>query len=218
MPLTATEKTGTNIEPIEPGVYTAVCYGLVDLGHHVNPKFNKEAHKVLIQWELPACRAEFERDGAMVELPRVVSKRMTLSLHEKADLRKDLESWRGRKFTAQELAGFDLQQIIGAGCQLQIIHETGKDGKTYANISAIMSLPRGTKAPPPENPVCFFSWEDHPEGVPPLPPMPEWVAGIIMESREWKERTMAPTSTPPPATEVDPTGVPAADDLEEIPF
>ena len=30
------------------------------------------------------------------------------SLHEKAGLRKDLEAWRGRRFTDAELAGFDL--------------------------------------------------------------------------------------------------------------
>ncbi|MHA1379626.1 MAG: hypothetical protein ACTSRG_14730 [Candidatus Helarchaeota archaeon] len=45
-----------------------------------------------------------------------------MSLHAKATMRKFLESWRGKKFTKEELEGFDLQKILGKPCQLQIIH------------------------------------------------------------------------------------------------
>src|SRR6185436_8399648 len=113
---------GADIQPIDPGVYTAACYGIIDLGTHLNPVFGSEQHKILVQWELPEVRGEFERDGKKLNLPRAVSKRYTLSLSEKANLRRDLESWRGRKFATQELAGFDLRALLGVSCQLQIVH------------------------------------------------------------------------------------------------
>lgn len=202
MSLTAREKSGAEIEPIPAGVYVAVCYGLIDLGTHHNPTFGNEAHKILVQWEVPEVRGEFERDGQKVSLPRAISKRYTLSLSEKANLRKDLESWRGRKFTAQELAGFDLKAILGTACQLQVTHDTNKEGRTFASIAAIMALPRGMKAPKPENPLAFFSFEEAGD-KPTLPPdLPEWVASIIADSKEWKasfERPPASTTNPPPA-------------------
>jgi hypothetical protein len=180
-------------------VYLAVCYGLIDLGTHPNPMFGNEAHKVLVQWEVPEVRGEFERDGKPVNLPRAISKRYTLSLSDKANLRKDLESWRGRKFTTQELGGFDLKAILGTACQLQVTHDTNKEGRTYAGIAAIMALPRGMKAPKPENPLAFFSLEEAGE-KPELPPdLPEWVSKIVMESREWKEAAARKAGAAPAA-------------------
>ncbi len=189
MPLIAKESSGNHLAPIEPGVYVAVCYGLIDLGTHLNPKFEKETRKVLIQWEIPDCRMDLERDGETLSLPRAISERFTLSLSEKANLRRALESWRGRKFTAEELKGFDLRNVIGKACQLQVIHEPSKDGtKTYVKVAAIMALPKGIPSPRPENPISFFSFED--TAAPALPEgLPEWVAGIIQESREWKALT-----------------------------
>ena len=45
--------------------------------------------------------------------PLMISKRYTMSLGEQSTLRKDLESWRGKKFTAEELLGFDLNVLLG---------------------------------------------------------------------------------------------------------
>ena len=205
MPLIAKEKSGSNIEPIEPGVYVGVCYGLIDLGTHENKVFGGEDHKLLIQWELPDCRGEFEREGQKVNLPRAISKWYTLSLSPKANLRRDLESWRGRKFTADELEGFDLKAILGTPCQLQIGHETSKDGRTFANVVAIMALPKGTPRPGKnENPTAFFVFEEAGD-KPKLPDVPEWVQKIITESKEWQEvLTRAPSATDPgPEPETD---------------
>lgn len=220
MSLTAREKGGADIEPIPAGVYVAVCYGLIDLGTHHNPTFGNETHKILIQWEVPEIRGEFERDGQKVSLPRAISKRYTLSLSEKANLRKDLESWRGRKFTAQELSGFDLKTILGTACQLQVTHDTNKEGRTFASIAAIMALPRGLKASQPENPIGFFSFEEA-GSKPQIPPgMPEWVSKIILESREWKSASasvQSPANQAPNSTQTAPVGEQGKND-DDIPF
>ena len=71
--------------------------------------------------------------------------RYTLSLHENAALRRDLQSWRGRAFTETELAGFDLKTVLGVPCMITLVHSP--DGK-YANIQAVAGLPKGMEAPP----------------------------------------------------------------------
>jgi hypothetical protein len=219
MSLTAKENSGAAIEPIPAGVYVAVCYGLIDLGTHHSPTFGNDTHKALIQWEVPEVRSDFERDGKQVNLPRAISRRYTVSLSEKSNLRKDLESWRGRKFTAQELAGFDLKTVLGTACQLQIVHETNKEGKTFATIAAIMALPKGTPRPKPENPLAFFSFEEAGK-KPELPAgVPEWIQKIIMESREWQDflaRSPGSASPAAPIPGAAPAGVPETED--NIPF
>jgi len=134
MALTAKDPGGAGYTPPEEGVFQAVCYGLFDLGLQYSEKWDKTAHRVLLSWELPEQRMEIERDGKTLNLPRAISREYTLSLHKKAQLRKDLEAWRGRIFTAEELAGFDLQKILGSNCMIQVLH-TKKDDKTYANIT-----------------------------------------------------------------------------------
>ena len=187
MPLIASETNRKNIEPIPPGVHAALCYGVIDLGTQPNRKFGGEHRQVLLQWELPACRGEFEKDGDLRDLPRAISRRYTLSLDEKSNLRRELESWRGRKFTDEELSGFDLQNLLGANCQIQVVHQTKLDGGIFAGIGAIMALPQGSSVPKEtENPHTFFAFDgevDNPE----LPKgIPEWVIDIIMESNEWR--------------------------------
>lgn len=193
MGLIAKETGNGNYEPVSEGLHPAICYGLYDLGMQHNETFGKDAHKVLLCWELPEERIEIERDGEKLNLPRATSKQYTLSLHKKAGLRKDLETWRGRSFTAQELEGFDLQNILGINCMLQIIH-TEKDGKTYANISAIIPLPKGMPKRTSEIGVKYFSFADNtpmPEGT------PDWIVKIIKESPEWDAIVSGKEDAPP---------------------
>ena len=57
---------------------------------------------------------------------------------EKANLRKDLESWRGKAFTDDEAKAFDVTNLMGKACMINIIHEAAKNDPTkiYANISS----------------------------------------------------------------------------------
>ena len=145
MGLTAKDKLGGDFTPIPEDLHMAICYGIWDLGTQYSERWQKSAHKVAIVWEIPKVRGDFERNGKMMNLPRAISKQYRLSLHKKADLRKDLESWRGRKFTEDELAnGFDLKRLLGVPCQIQVLHNKVED-KTYANIAAITKAPAGIK-------------------------------------------------------------------------
>jgi len=181
MGLTAKDKGGGDYEPIPEDLHIAICYGIWDLGMQHSDRFDKSIHKIIINWELPEVRGEFDRDGKKINLPRAISKRYTLSLHKKADLRKDLESWRGKKFTEDELnKGFDLKKLLGVPCQIQVLHNKVED-KIYANVSAIIKAPTGTKLLP-ENPITFFSFE---ENVDIPQSTPEWIMKLIKEAKEY---------------------------------
>lgn len=121
----------SNYEPAPEGLYQAVCVDVIDLGQQTSQYGTQ--HKVELRWQLE----DTNEKGYRFEL----RKRYTLSLHEKAALRKDLQSWRGRKFTDEELAGFDLEKLLGVNAQLQVIHNIVDDGRIFANIQAIVPVP-----------------------------------------------------------------------------
>jgi hypothetical protein len=175
---------GGGFEQVSEGVHRGVCYSIYDLGTHRDDKYQKDVHKVLLIWELPDERIEVERNGEKKDLPRVISKKYTLSLGEKATLRKDLQTWRGRAFTPEELKGFDLKNVLSKNCQLQVIHTTKEKGKTYANVAAIIPMPKNSAKFSPENPVRFFSFADGsleiPDGT------PDWIKDEIKASEEWQ--------------------------------
>lgn len=151
MALTAT-KSGTDFEMTPAGVHIARCYRLIDLGTQTTEYQGqtKKQHKAMFGWELLG-------DDKMADgRPYSVSKRYTVSLHEKAQLRKDLEAWRGKTFSPEEEAAFDLSKVINAYCMLNIVHEVGKNGNEYANIASIMPLPKGMPKPEGVNDIQVF--------------------------------------------------------------
>lgn len=181
MGLTAKDKTGGDFTPIPEDLHLAVCYAIYDLGTQYSERWEKSIHKVLVVWEIPGCRGDFERDGKTLNLPRSISKKYRISLHKKAGLRKDLESWRGKIFSEEELKGFDLKKLIGVPCQIQILHSK-VDDKTYSNISTITKAPTHTKIKP-ENPTVFFSFEEGNE----IPEKaPQWIMDLIKASEEYR--------------------------------
>lgn len=148
MPLTV-KASQSDFEITPEGTYIARCFKLIDLGTQT-VEWNgdkKLQEKILVTWELldPDLRM---KDGR----PFAVSKKYTASLHEKAQLRKDLQNWRGKRFTDEELEGFDLKKVLGSYCQIQVVH-TESNGSTYANVDAIMST---REKPEGVNPIVHF--------------------------------------------------------------
>ncbi len=194
-----TAKAEKGFDPVPAGVYQGICYSIYDLGTQYQKNFDKYAHQCLIIWEIPSERIEIQRDGNTFSLPRVVSKTFTMSLGTKANLRKYLESWRGRVFTDEELQGFDISKLVGVNGMVQVIH-TSKDGNTYANVSAILPLYKGMQKLEPENPIVVYKLED---GEPPEA-TPKWIVDRIHASTEWQgvnQPTNPPEDEQPPITE-----------------
>lgn len=141
MPIVA-KAGGTKFTPAPEGPQQAVCVDVVDLGLVQQTWTEAQEYKPMVRviWHSEEIDPETKK-------PYVIEKRYTLSLHENANLRKDLEAWRGRGFTDAELEGFDLETLIGINAFCSITHNVSK-GKTYANVTSIMRLPKGTDALP----------------------------------------------------------------------
>lgn len=123
--------------PAPEGLHVAACCDVVDLGL-VDGSFGPK-HSIELHWQLEEENSGGDRF--------VVRRRYTASLGEKATLRKDLETWRGKKFTPEELKGFDLEKLIGVGCQVQVVHRLTDQGRTFANVQAVIPLGKGQKNP-----------------------------------------------------------------------
>lgn len=147
---------GGDFTPAPEGTHAARCVRVIDLGTQPgSAQYPAEKHKVLLGWELPEELREYEGEQS----PFLVMKRYTMSLHEKAGLRHDLESWRGKKFTPEELDGFDLKNIAGVPCMITITHAQ-KETKTYANIQAVTAPPKGLTVAEAVNPIVYYQIED----------------------------------------------------------
>lgn len=149
---------GGNFTPPPAGNHVAICFRFIDLGTQaVEWKgAQKLQRKVLISWELPN---ELMTEGDYAGQPFTIGRRYTWSMSDKANLRHDLESWRGKAFTEDDFSGpnrFNVKNILGKPCMISIVHET-KDGSTYANIKGIGAMPKGMMPPVPVSKQVYFS-------------------------------------------------------------
>lgn len=149
MPINVSNKTKS--DPVPAGTHHAVCYGVLAVGTQPSEKFTPR-QKIIVSFEIPGERITIKDK----DLPRGISKRYTLSLNEKASLRKDLQSWRGRPFTQEELNGFDVSKLIGSNCLISVLH-SDRAGAVYADISGISALPKGMAPCRPENQPLYFN-------------------------------------------------------------
>lgn len=180
MAIIASDKGGNEFERAPAGQYSAVCYRVVDLGTQAQTdKMGKVSHKrkIIIGWELDERMSDGRRFSQQ--------ERYTLSLHEMSSLRPMLESWRGRPFTPEEAANFDVAKLIGAPALIQIVHKASEKGGIYVNMSSIMKLPKGMEALVPENEVIEFSLAEFDQAT--FDKLSDKLKETIMKSPEYME-------------------------------
>jgi hypothetical protein len=199
----------TQYELPPAGTQLATCYRVIDLGTQETTYLgqSKRQHKVLLSWELPD---EKMADGR----PFTISQRYTWSMSEKASLRKDLESWRGVPFTERDFgkSGFDVKNIIGKSCLLNIVHAE-KGDKRYANITSVSKLMKG-QTPPADGPVNekMYLWLHESRWSPEIfHKLSDGLKSAIMSSPEYKALVNGFHDEPPPVDSVD-------DFAQDIPF
>lgn len=137
----------SSFKPVPAGMHLARCYRIVDLGTQTTEWQGKEKknYKIMILWEV---HGEDDQGVALVTdrgEPMSISKNYTMSLGEMSTLRADLKAWRGRDFTAEELRGFQLKNVLGAWCMLTVARTTGNDGKEYSNVMSVNPVPASIK-------------------------------------------------------------------------
>lgn len=162
---------GKDFEKCEEGTHMAVCTLVADVGLQPgNPKFTGVVDKngkpdsrglptpkVYLRWEVPGQRITYERDGVETEGPAIIYANFRASMNEKATLRKMIESWRGKGFTDAEAEQFDVRNLIGQTCMLQVVHS---DDGQYANVKNVMAPPKGTPKLAPEGKTLYFGPDD----------------------------------------------------------
>jgi hypothetical protein len=127
--------------------------------------------------------------------PMSISKNYTVSLGEKARLRQDLITWRGKAFTPEELKGFELKNLLGVWCMLSVVETPGNDGKIYSNINAITPVPAVVKKnglPSYFNEAAIFSLENPDMEL--FDTFSDYLKAKIMGAPEWFSRSQSAPS------------------------
>jgi hypothetical protein len=140
---------------VPAGNFQAVLYGVWDIGFQVQEwkGAKKVVPKVVLAWEISKKISEGDFAGKRY----TISKTYTFNYGDKANLRKDIESWLGRNFTEQEKNNFDLDSLLRKNCFLNIAHNES-NGKKYANVKAITPLIEGLPDMVPETPADMPKW------------------------------------------------------------
>lgn len=194
-----------------PGSYLARLYRIIDIGTQTTEWMGKKKmqRKIICMFELHGEDNDGNPLTTEDNKPLIVSKRYTLSLDEKATLLKDLQAWRGKEFTPEELDGFSLEVLLGKFCMVNITHSEYND-KTYANISSVSQVPAALKKlgePVGVNETFMFSID--PWNQEKFDKLSEGLQNLIKKSAEYRN-TFEPNSV---------THAPAGDmPDDDIPF
>jgi hypothetical protein len=173
----ATKKTAPQ------GAHIGRCYQIIDLGTTEDKKFGGRKRKIQFLFELPNELEVFdESKGAQ---PYYVRTSMTLSMSEKANLRKFIESWIGKTMTDREASNFEIMDLLSLPAMLNISHRV-TDAGTFANIMSISPLPKGITCPAQINPSLSYDTTAHNQDA--FSQLPEFVRTQIMESDEYRAR------------------------------
>lgn len=158
------------------GNYQAVCYAVWDIGLREAEWKGKKyfAHKIIIGWEVTE---RITSAGDYNGKRYAINAWYTLSLGEKANLRKHLTSWRGKEFTKEELKAFDIENLIGANCLLNIIHNEKGKPKVAAVTPLISGVPKILPDASKDTPKWVKKFQD--EAV-----SPERAAEILDQAHE----------------------------------
>ena len=200
-------KQSADFEPVPAGNHIAICNAIVDLGLQPGSGMYPDPKpEIWIRFELPTERLKYTKDGVEHEGPMTIHRRFTASMNEKANLRKFIESWFGKKFPHDEAASeFDLERLLGKKCLLNVTH-TEPPKKLYANIQNATPIPKGMNAEYSQvNPSLYFEIATSSDAQFAL--LPDWIKEKITNRIREKPKPTTRELTP------------AGDDFDDdIPF
>lgn len=140
--VTAKATADKSFTPHPAGGHIIKCVDVVDYGLCVGDWQGQ----VKIQ---PKCGLFYQsglknEDGQLF----TVSEEFTVSMSEKANLRKRLEGWRGKSYTEEQaMQGVPLDRMEGQYGYAMIEHRTSGSGRVYATIVTMMPVPAGLPLP-----------------------------------------------------------------------
>ena len=217
-PIKAPASSGGDFELPPEGVFLARCYKMVDVGTQTETGQygTKENRKIYLYWELLQTADGEEIRMEDGKTPFSIFNSYKLSMHPKANLRKHLDSWRGKKFTDEQAAEFEITKLLDQFCLLQITHSTSKDGqREYANVDGIMTTKKRVDG---INELESFSIENPDMDV--FNNLPDWLQNKIEDAPEWNDTDDEDQPTAPAKAAAPKQEQLATDeiDVEDVPF
>ena len=180
--------------PVEPGVYMAVCVGVVDLGEQYSEAFKSYSNKVKFVWALPGETIEI--DGKTEE--RQLSREFAVATKKNSKLRTFLGGWNSKNYSDEEFMELDLFDQIGKACQLNVVlNDTGE----YANVDSVMPIPKGF--PAPVSKTAFFTWDMDNWNDAVFEKLPEWTQEQIKKSTQYQKNHAPDTAVEVKAAETE---------------
>jgi len=147
--------SGNNFEACPTGMQPAVCSAVHNLGTQPGWQGQGTRHMIALVFEL----AERQKEGDFAGKRFIRSVAWTATLGERANLRKNLESWRGKSFTPDEIKRFDVRTVNGKNCTLNLVEKQSSSGRTCVVIDAILPPIRGKKNSHQSNRgLCRIGW------------------------------------------------------------
>lgn len=166
---------------IEEGTHLARCIGMIHLGtsEYTYQGQKGRSNKIRITFEFPT-ETHVWKEGEEAK-PFVVSSEYSLSFGTKSKLKPLLESWRGKKFTDEEIDEFDMTKLVGVPAMVSVIH----NDKGYATISSITKVPKGLECPPQVNKSTVLDYDENWSDEL-FMTLPTFIQDKIRESDEYK--------------------------------
>lgn len=136
---------GGDYEKPPAGNHPAVLVAVVDMGHQWQEPFKGDPkskgswqHRAFFVWELVTKKQSGSNRNHVIGLD------LTLSLNEKAKLRKWIEARLGRPIREGE--NYDVVAELGQPCLLNVVEKNG-----YPKIEGVSAVPDGLPVPPAQN-------------------------------------------------------------------
>ena len=178
MALKVKDRAKPKLPPVEPGVYLAVCVGVIDLGEQYSEKFKNYRNEVQFVWELAGETVEVDGE----QKPRQLSRTFSVAASKKSNLRGFLGGWNGVQYSDEQFQDLDLFGQAGRPCQLNVVlNDTGE----YANVDSVIPLPIGMPAPQAVSPTILWNmdeWSDEKFSA-----LPDWVQEKIRKSTQYQK-------------------------------
>lgn len=144
--LDTTTRPTVSYPPHPDGLMPIVCVDVIDMGERIDTMQGKT--KIKKEGKFAFVSGQKREDG---KYHVIYGKSFTLpGFHEKSNLRRMLEQWRGKKFTDAELPnadtgnpGPDLTKLVGTMGTGNIVHQARKAGGVFAQVDSILPAMAG---------------------------------------------------------------------------
>lgn len=167
--------------PAPEGTQAAICCGVILMGTFQTQFGPKKMLRLVFELHGPDRTKENKLFS--------VSQDFSFSSNENSALRKFIEGWRNKKYTADELSamgGLPITKLLGQACLLSVSHIKQPNGSIWAGIKAAVPMPKGFPPPALESEKIIYSVDDHDAET--FAKLPTKLQDRIKTSAEWYAR------------------------------